>query len=95
MDTQKSTCVGNGGWGTLLAYTATAFAKKAFIPLENKPATKKDIKDIKDLINTRYFEVHNISPDYCGRVVYFDMSTSKIVYFNEQQNRFELPVVNL
>lgn len=87
--------VGNAAFGTLIADATTAIAKKAFIPIENYPATKKDIQELKDLINSRYFEVHNISLDLYGRRAYFDMSTNKIVYYSEQLKQFELPQFDL
>ena len=66
-----------------------------FIPNENKGATKGDIQELKKLINTRYFEVHNISPDPYGKKAYFDISTSKILYYDEYHKTFELPQYNL
>ena len=87
--------VGNAALGTLVANTATALAKEIFVSENNKPATKGDIQELKQLINTRYFEVHNVSPDPYGNIAYFDMSTTKIVYYNEHLQRFELPQFNL
>ena len=86
--------IGNAALGNLAVDTATAFAKELFVPHHKKTATKGYIQELKDLINTRYFEVHNISPDYGGRIAYFDMALGKIVYYNEQQNRFELPLMD-
>jgi hypothetical protein len=34
-------------------------------------------------------------PDQFGRKAYFDMGTSKIVYFDPIQNTFEFPVTDL
>ncbi|MBT8317787.1 MAG: hypothetical protein HKP59_09165 [Lutibacter sp.] len=87
--------VGNAALGTLAANTATAFAKEIFATENNKPATKKDIQELKDLINTRYFEVNNMSTDAFGNKPYFDLSTNKIVYYNEQLQRFELPFMDV
>ena len=87
--------VGNAALGSIAADTTVGLAKKIFVPENNKPATKGDIQELKDLINTRFFEVHNISPDPYGKIAYFDMSINKIVYFDEYQNKFELPQFNL
>jgi len=87
--------VGNAALGTLLAETATALEKKAYTQLENKPATQKDNPELKDLINTRYFEVHNIKPDTWGRKAYFDLSTCKILYLDKNSNTFYLPQSDL
>ncbi len=87
--------IGNAALGTMAANAATALATKIFIPNDNKAATKGDIQELKKLINTRYFEVHNISPDPYGKKAYFDMSMSKIVYFDESQKTFELPPFDL
>ena len=72
--------VGNAALGTLAGNAATALAKKMFISKENEPATKRDIQELKNLINTRYFLVHNLSNDSFGRFPYFDIKTSNIVY---------------
>ena len=95
IDKLSTAGVGNAALGTLAANTATALAKQIFVSENNKPATKGDIQELKDLINTRYFEVHNVSPDPYGNKAYFDMSTNKIVYYNEQLQQFELPQFNL
>ena len=87
--------VGNAVLGNLAANAVTAVAKEVFVSEKNKPATKGDIQELKDLINTRYFEVHNIKPDPWGRKAYFDLSTNKIVYYNEHLQQFELPQFNL
>ena len=43
---------------------------------------------LKNLLNNRYFEVLNISPDMYGRIPYFDNRTSKIVFYDEHQQLF-------
>jgi len=84
--------VGNAALGTLAANTATALTKQIFVSENNKPATKKDIQELKNLINTRYFEVHNIPSDMYGRKAYFDMGTGNIVYYDSHQNCYVLPI---
>ena len=87
--------VGNAALGTLTANAVTAVAKEIFVSENNKPATKGDIKELKELMESGYFEVHNVSPDPYGNKAYFDMSTNNIVYFNVYLKRFELPQFNL
>lgn len=76
--------VGNAAGGA----TIVEIAKNIFTPYENKPATKKDIEELKDLLrnNSGYFPVHNLSPDAFGRMPYFDLSTGNIIYFGELNN---------
>ena len=56
------------------------------------PATKGDLLELKNLINTRFFEVHNIPHDIYGRKAYFDMGTGNIVYYDSHQNSYLLPI---
>ena len=95
IDKISASGIGNAALGTLAANSATALAKQIFVSENNKPATKKDIQELKDLINTRYLEIHNMSTDPFGNKPYFDLSTNKIVYYNEQLQRFELPQFNI
>ncbi|WP_372744155.1 hypothetical protein [Lutibacter sp.] len=87
--------ISNAALGTILANSGTAFVKSRFTKEEDKPATKGDLKKLEDLINKQYFEVYNVSPDIYGRRAYFDMATSKIVYYDERQRRFEFPPFDL
>lgn len=87
--------VGNSALGTLIGNAASKLATNAFQRETDKPATKGDLKNLENIVSTRYFEIHNMSPDIYGRKPFFDTGTCKIVYFNEQQNRFELPLMNL
>ena len=83
--------IGNAAIGSLAVDAAIAlFTKEG-----DKPASKADIKELKDLINKRYFAVHNIRPDGQGRKPFFDMRTGKIVYHNLHENRFDLPFMDL
>ena len=87
--------IGNSFTGALAANVTARIVKNAFKREDDYPATKGDVKKIIDLINSRYFQVHNVSFDEFGRIPYFDMATSKIVFYDESQNVFELPKYNL
>ncbi len=87
--------VGNSFLGSLAAEVVTGVAKNAWKRDSDKPATKGDIEEVRKLIDKRYFRVFNVSPDSCGRKPYFDKITHKIVYFDEPQKRFILPLANL
>ena len=79
--------IGNAAAGSLLADGVKAMAKNLFGAAENDPATKKDIQELKNLINTRYFKVHNLENRYDGAEPFFDMSTNTIVYFGSYFKR--------
>lgn len=68
--------VGNAVAGTLAVNTLTSLLTRE----ENKPATKKDIKEIKELLLQRYHEVLNLNLDFYGNSPYYDMETQTIVY---------------
>lgn len=87
--------VGNSGFGALLANIATEVGHKVLTADKNKPATKGDIQELKNLINTRFFLVHNVNPDPFGRKAYFDICTGKFLYLDEKSNSFHLPQFNL
>jgi hypothetical protein len=87
--------IGNSVAGSLLADGLTAFAKNVFTQEENKPATKGDIEDLKKIINNRFLLVENIKPDPMGRKAYFDVRTSKILYYDPASNKFHLPILDL
>jgi len=87
--------VGNAALGTLTGNALTAIITNIFTTKINKLSTKGDIAELKKLINSRYFIVHNISPDLNGRKAFFDMGSGSIVYYDEFQKRFVLPSFNL
>lgn len=72
--------VGNAAAGALLANTIKAIGT-AFIPEENKNATKKDVNELKSIIaGNRYFQVKNLDV-INGKLPYFDLETRMVVYF--------------
>ncbi|HDZ07214.1 hypothetical protein LCGC14_0559750 [marine sediment metagenome] len=59
---------------------AVELAKDFVTPYANKPATKKDIEDLKAFLKSRYFLVKNMRRDIHGRQAYFDIVTGNIIY---------------
>lgn len=68
--------VANAALGTV----AVDLAKYMFTSDEHKPATKKDLREIKELLTKRFRLVGNIPRDGLGNSPFFDMLTSNIVY---------------
>ncbi|MFV8441865.1 hypothetical protein [Flavobacterium sp. LB2P44] len=68
--------VGNAAAGTI----AVNLAASIFTKEENKPATKKDIKEIKNLLMTRYHSIKNAPIRSDGARPHFDMKTNNVVY---------------
>ncbi len=68
--------VGNATAGALVADGLRSFLTKQ----ENKPATKKDITELKALITQRYLPINNIENDAIGRNPFYDMETQNVVY---------------
>ncbi|WP_157961193.1 hypothetical protein [Lutibacter citreus] len=63
----------------MVSDASLAVLKKMFTPEENKPANKGDIQEFKNLINIRYFLVHNINPDsFLNSPPHFDVWTYQI-----------------
>ena len=58
----------------------TEIAKNIITPNANKPATKKDIEDLKAFLKSRYFLVKNMNRDIHGRPAYYDMITGNIIH---------------
>ena len=68
--------VGNATAGTLAADAIkTIFTKDA-----NKPATKGDIAQIFEKLNSRYHLVKNQAPNKFGQYPYFDLVENVVVY---------------
>ncbi|WP_339715844.1 hypothetical protein [uncultured Kriegella sp.] len=68
--------VGNAAAGA----AAVELAKTMFTPAENKPATKKDIQELKVFIRSRYLFIKNLQKDATGRNPYYDVQTGYVVY---------------
>ncbi|WP_348811087.1 hypothetical protein [Flavobacterium maritimum] len=68
--------VGNAAAGTLAVNLATSLFTKE----ENKPATKKDIREVKNLLMTRYHSIKNIPSRVDGARPFYDLQTQNIVY---------------
>lgn len=68
--------VGNAATGVAVV----ELAKEVFTHELNKPATKKDIQEIKTLIKSRYLLIKNIPKDVHGRPAYYDVMTGFVVH---------------
>lgn len=75
------------GVGNAVAGVAVVkLAERLFTADENKPATKKDLKDIKELLIKRYHPIANMRPDIYGKYPYFDLETKNIIYLKSLSN---------
>jgi len=68
--------IGNAAVGV----AAVELAKNFVTPNANKPATKKDIEDLKAFFKARYYIVKNVNKNIHGRTAYYDMMTGNIVH---------------
>ncbi len=76
-DTLSLAGVGNAAAGVAVVEVA----KNLFTPAENKPATKKDIQEIKSLLaGARYLPVKNINNDIIGRKPFYDIESGYVIY---------------
>ncbi|WP_026976893.1 hypothetical protein [Flavobacterium tegetincola] len=73
--------VGNAAVGTLAVNLATSL----FIREENKPATKKDLQDVKNLLTSRYHAVLNMPSQSNGAKPFYDLDTKQIIYLINRQ----------
>lgn len=71
--------VGNAAAGTI----AVNLAASIFTKEENKPATKKDIKEVKNLLMTRYHSIKNGPIRVDGTRPFYDLQTQSIVYLKK------------
>ncbi|WP_445457726.1 hypothetical protein [Flavobacterium sp. HNIBRBA15423] len=71
--------IGNAAVGTFAANTITNWLTRD----ENKPATKKDIKEIKELVLQRYHEILNMQTDHYGNYPYYDIDSRTVVYLKK------------
>ena len=68
--------VGNSAVGTIIGNATT----RLLTPEEKKPATKKDIEELKSLISDRYLPINNLNNDPMGRLPYYDVESGDLVY---------------
>jgi carotenoid cleavage dioxygenase-like enzyme len=74
--------VGNAAAGTLAVNVATSL----FTSEENKPATKKDLKEMKELIIKRFHPILNMSPNAFGNHPFYDAETKSVVYLKRSNH---------
>lgn len=74
--------VGNAAAGALAVNALAHLLTKE----ENKPATKKDVKEIKELLLQRYHEVINMQTDIYGNIPHYDMETKTVVYLKYENH---------
>lgn len=69
------------GVGNAFVGTAGYDILKSFLTNNlNKPATKKDIEELKTLLFNRYLPINNMEQDTLGRKPFYDIQTSALVY---------------
>ena len=68
--------VGNAAVGALAVNLATNLLTKE----ENKPATKKDLKNLMSSLKQRYYPILNIPIRSDGAKAYYDMETKNFIY---------------
>jgi hypothetical protein len=72
------------GVGNAAAGIAVVEATKYLLTSpENKPATKKDIQEIKALLTQQYLPVNNLAMNYFGQYPFYEVETGNIVYLKE------------
>ena len=76
IDKMSMAGVGNAAVGTLAVNLAT----NLFTREENKPATKKDLLEVKNLLLTRYHEILNMPLKADGTKPFYDFETKCVVY---------------
>jgi len=86
--------VGNAAAGNLVADAVTSIAKNIFQSENSKPATKGDLEILQRQLNKRYSPVMNVN-NQLGKKAYYDKELYKIVFYNEQLKKFELPIMDL
>ncbi|WP_282075798.1 hypothetical protein [Maribacter aquivivus] len=69
--------IGNAAVGV----AAVELAKNFVTPNANKPATKKDIEDLKAFLKSRFLPIYNLKKDVHGRTAYYDVQTGNLIYF--------------
>ena len=71
--------VGNAATGVLIIQLLTKLLTK----IENKPATKKDIQELENLVKKRCFLIQNMDRRYDGYLPYFAMETNSLIYLKD------------
>ena len=85
VDKMSEAGVGNAMVGNLLADALKSIGK-SILPDENKPATKREVNELKSLIKgDRYLPIRNLPPNQYGQYAYFDIERWELVYFSPQQ----------
>jgi hypothetical protein len=72
--------VGNAVAGNLISEGIIHAAKAIFTKEEDKPATKKDVKNMIDAINGRYHPIRNLQTRNDGAIPYYDFETKEVIY---------------
>lgn len=78
-ETMSWSGVGNAAAGALAVNIATGLFTKE----ENKPATKKDIREVKNLLITRYHSIKNVPNRPDGARPFYDLQTQSMVYLKK------------
>lgn len=68
--------VGNAAAGTLAVNVLAGLLTSD----ENKPATKKDLNQLKNALSLRYHRILNLQNDIYGNLPYYDIETKTVVY---------------
>lgn len=77
IETMSLAGVGN----TVAGVAVVKLAEILFTSEANKPATKSDIKKLEAKIIKRYYPVKNMPLNVNGLKPYFDLDSSRVVYF--------------
>jgi hypothetical protein len=72
--------VGNATAGVLAVNLVTNLLTKE----ENKPATKKDLKNLMSSLKQRYYPIVNIPIRIDGAKPYYDTQTNRLIYLKNQ-----------
>jgi hypothetical protein len=75
--------VGNAFLGALLADGVQTLAKKVFENEDNTAVTKKDFKEMKELIINRFHPILNMAPNPFGNYPFYDSETKSVVYLKK------------
>lgn len=75
--------IGNAAVGTLAVNALTSI----FTSEENKPATKKDIRNLEAKLSQRYYPVKNLPPQQNGLFPVFDIQSNTLVYLKKTNTK--------